>query len=260
LFSDSCDFTITYLPSAQIGINLQQRQPKPSDRLLSVEDPDETLNLAKFESEVISQMFDNGKRLQSKHASKKQVEEALSAEYSIFHFTGHGIHNFRNPEKSELALADGQKLTLEEISKKNLKSYNLVTLSACETGITGNQTITTEYVGLVSGFLRQGVAHVVSTLWTVESAATALVMIEFYRQWKAGKTKSVALAEATQWLRKLTVQQLKEWYEALVAQLSPEFSLFIETELYRLGKMEADKKLYDHPYYWAAFTITGKPC
>ena len=235
LFCDSCDFTITYLPSAQIGINLQQRQPNPSNHLLSVEDPDETLNLAKFESEVISQMFDNGKRLQSKHASKKQVEEALSAEYSIFHFTGHGIHNFRNPEKSELALADGEKLTLEEISKKNLKIYNLVTLSACETAITGNQTITTEYVGLVSGFLRQGVAYVVSTLWTVESAATALVMIEFYRRWKADKSKAVALAEATQWLRHLTVQQLKEWYEALLAQLPPKFSLLTETELYKLG-------------------------
>jgi CHAT domain-containing protein/Flp pilus assembly protein TadD len=260
LFSDNGDFTITYLPSAQIGINLQQRQPNPIDYLLNVEDPDDTLNLAKFESEAISQMFDNGKRFKSKHATKKQVEDALSAEYSIFHFTGHGIHNFRNPEKSELALADGEKLTLEEICKKTLKSYNLVTLSACETAITGNQTITTEYVGLVSGFLSQGVAHVVSTLWTVKSAAAALVMIEFYRRRQSGKTEAAALAEATQWLKELTVQQLKEWYEAFLTQLPPEICIVVEDEVYKLGKMEPDKKLYNHPYYWAAFTITGKPC
>ncbi len=254
------NFTMTYLPSAQIGINLQQRQPNPIDYLLNVEDPDDTLNLAKFESEAISQMFDNGKRFKSKHATKKQVEDALSAEYSIFHFTGHGIHNFRNPEKSELALADGEKLTLEEICKKTLKSYNLVTLSACETAITGNQTITTEYVGLVSGFLSQGVAHVVSTLWTVKSAAAALVMIEFYRRRQSGKTEAAALAEATQWLKELTVQQLKEWYEAFLTQLPPEICIVVEDEVYKLGKMEPDKKLYNHPYYWAAFTITGKPC
>ncbi|HEY9707589.1 MAG TPA: CHAT domain-containing protein, partial [Oculatellaceae cyanobacterium] len=144
-----------------------------------------------------------------------------------------------------------------------LSNYNLVTLSACETAITGNQTITTEYVGLVSGFLSQGVAHVVSTLWTVESAATALVMIEFYRWRQAGKSEAVALAEATQWLRHLTVQQLKEWYEAFLSKLPPNelrISAFVETEVYRLGRMEPDRKLYDRPYYWAAFTITGKPC
>jgi tetratricopeptide (TPR) repeat protein len=260
LFNSNSDFRITYLPSAQIGINLQRRQPNPADYLLSVEDPDDTLNFAKFESEAISQMFNSSKRLKSKHANKKQVKDALSGEYSVFHFNGHGIHNFNNPQESELALADGEKLTLEEIYLNNLSNYNLVTLSACETAITGNQTITTEYVGLVSGFVSRRVAFVVSTLWTVESTATALVMIEFYRLRQVGKSEPVALVEAIHWLKALTVQQLKEWYEALLGQQSPEFRTFIETELYRLGKMEADKKLYDHPYYWAAFTITGKPC
>ena len=43
-----------------------------------------------------------------------------------------------NPKKSELSLADGDKLTLEEICQKILINYNLVALSACETAITGN--------------------------------------------------------------------------------------------------------------------------
>ena len=267
LFSEKIAFTITYLPSAQIGINLQERQLNPTNHLLSVEHPTNqgfaSLQFAQVESEAISQMFDEPKRIQSEHATKNQVEDALSSEYSIFHFTGHGTHNFSNPKKSELALADEDKLTLEEITQKNLSNYNLVTLSACETAITGNRTITTEYVGLVSGFLSQGVAHVVSTLWTVESAATALVMIEFYRRRQAGKSEAVALAEATQWLRHLTVQQLKEWYEAFLTKLPLDelrIRAFVETELYRLGRMEPDRKLYDRPYYWAAFTITGKPC
>jgi CHAT domain-containing protein len=88
-------------------------------------------------------------------------------------------------------------------------------------------------------------------------------MIEFYRRRQAGKSEVAALAEATQWLKELTVQQLKKWYEAFLIKLPLDelrISAFIETELYRLGRMKADKKLYNHPYYWAAFTITGKPC
>lgn len=103
----------------------------------------------------------------------------------------------------------------------------------------------------------------VSTLWTVGSVATALVMIEFYRRRQVGKSETTALAEATQWLKELTVQQLKGWYEVFLTKLAPDelrISAFIETEIYRLSKMKSDKKLYNHPYYWAAFLITGKPC
>jgi CHAT domain-containing protein len=54
---------------------------------------------------------------------------------------------------------------------------------------------------------------------------------------------------------------LKQWYEDFLNQLPDEESKirpFLETEVDKISKIESDKKLYKHPYYWAAFIITGK--
>jgi CHAT domain-containing protein/Flp pilus assembly protein TadD len=263
--NDKANFTITYLPSAQIGINVQQREQNPNNRLLSVENPTSegltSLEFAKIESTIISKLFDNCTRIHSENATNTQIAEELAADYSIFHFAGHGSYNFTNPKQSALVLAANEKLTVAEIYQKELAKYNLVSLSVCETYLTGNQTITSEYVGLISSFVSRGVGNVIGTLWTVESQATALLMIDFYKRRKQNKSEAKALAEAIHWLKELTVQQLKETYESLIQQLLPDelqINVFLETEVYRLGKMKADQKLYEHPYYWAAFTHTGK--
>ncbi|MBD6618510.1 tetratricopeptide repeat protein [Komarekiella sp. 'clone 1'] len=261
------NFTITYLPSAQVGLSIKTEniQQWHNQLLLSVEYPDSVsypqLKFAKLESEIVSQMFDNTQRFQGTQATKNLVENAF-ADYNIFHFTGHVTNNLSEPKKSELALAGEDKLTLEEIHQKNLASLNLVTLSACENISTSNHNISTEYVGLVSSFLSGGVPHVVSTLWTVESSASALVMIEFYRRLQPNKSATTALAEATVWLKKLTAGELTKWYEDLLNNLQPEelrIKAYLATQLYRSSKMVSEKKLYNHPYYWAAFMITGKP-
>jgi CHAT domain-containing protein/Flp pilus assembly protein TadD len=265
--SSNANYTITYLPSAQIGLSLNsQLEPQGyEEKLLSIEHPNSTdyppLKFAKLESETISQMFNKPKRYQGAQATKNVVEYALSCEYNIFHFTGHATDNFIEPKKSQLVLSGEDKLTLEEICEKTLTSYNLVTLSACETAITSKQTITTEYLGLANGFLNRGSAHVIRTLWTVESTANALLMIEFYRRRQPNKLEATALAEATKWLKELTVGELNKWYENLLSTLPAEefrFKAYLATEMYRTRKVAANEKLYNQPYYWAAFTIAGK--
>ncbi len=260
-------YTITYLPSAKIGLSITDKLLKKQQQqsLLIVEHPNSrdypALKFAKLESEAISQMFDNRLQIIGAQATKNDVENALSGNYNIFHFTGYGIDNFSNPQQSQLALVAEEKLTLTEICQHNLTNYNLVTLSACETAINSNQTITTEYAGLVSGFLSQGVTHVVSTLWTVESVASALVMIYFYQRIKLGKSPAIALTEATDWLKQLTAGELKIWYEELLNKMSTEgfrIRAHLATELYKTSQAATNEQLYNHPYYWGAFTITGK--
>ena len=104
--------------------------------LLSVEHPTSEglspLEFAQFESEVICQIFPNRTRIPSEQATKEVLQNALSQDYGIFHFTGHGTYNFQDPALSYLALADADKLTLTEIYKQfnltnqiNLKSYRV---------------------------------------------------------------------------------------------------------------------------------------
>lgn len=269
LFPDN--FTITYLPTAKIALK-QSKLPKwnhtyndSTVKFLSVEHPfrsgDVSLEFAEVESEIIARMFPNCTRISSEQATQNAVESALPNNYNIFHFTGHGEYNFHNPASSELKLVEKDKITLENICKFDLRSYQVVTLAACETAITGDRTITSEYVGLTSGFIGCGVSHVVSTLWTVESAASALVMIEFYQGLQQGKTEAVALREATNWLRNITVDELEKWYRLQIAKIPENQSIlrrFLQRQATNLtNKFKISKTPYNHPYYWAAFTITG---
>ena len=261
----SSKFAISYLPSLQIGLNLQQKKSstnKSSLKLLSVEHPDTKdyppFKSAKLAALAISQMFDNPRRIQGAKATKSEVENALIGNYNIFNFYGYASDIKVNPSISEILLAGEDKITLEEICTKPLNRYDLFTLSASE--ITANkQKITTEYAGLTSALLSQGVSNVVNTLWRVESTANALVTIEFYRRLQS-QTPVFALAEAVEWLRELTAGELTKWYESLLDQLPPEglrMKAQLATQLYRTSQMEADTKLYNHPYYWAAFVIGG---
>ncbi|OKH30505.1 prenyltransferase [Nostoc calcicola FACHB-389] len=273
IFTDN--FTITYLPSAQIGINLKSLRETNVTAihqlpLLSVEHPKREdfpmLPHAEIESAAITQLFQNPtpKRIAEEVATNTTVKAALKDSYNIFHFTGHSTYNFHNPQESALALNAKEFLTLGEICNiENMKIYQLVSLSSCETAITSNQTITAEYVGLVSAFLYQGVTNVVSTLWTVTDDASSFLMIYFYWQIKKGKSPAVALDKARKWLRNLTFSKLERIYRVIFVKLpSDEMPLrpFIRRKLNQISQMELLEKKeqhFQHPYYWAGFIITG---
>ncbi len=267
LFSDNL-FTITYLPSIQVGIDRLDRQPSPSMSLLLVESPDPLL-FAEIEAPAIANFHLNCNTISSSQATTDNLKEALQQAADIFHFTGHAYHNTKQPSQSALILKNKQPLTSQEIAKFDLKSYYLVCLSACETGITGKEELIDEFVGLASSFLAAGAVYALSTLWIVDEISSALMMIRFYQILNEQRCQhklhpALALKEAQKWLRTITYSELSNWYLEL-SEITKDNSgcsqdLRDEANLIRRdsAKIESDKPPYADLYHWAGFTITGK--
>jgi CHAT domain-containing protein len=276
-------FAVTYLPSAQLGLDLQSRESKVGDRILCVQDPtsapdsnekknNDQLKWAKREVDSILSFYSKAQPslIAGTAATKTALEASLGTSYDCLHFTGHGGHDndIESPLNSALSLADNDKLTLKDIFQLNLQNYSLVCLSACETGITSSQEIIDEYIGLVSGFLSAGAAHVISTLWPVEDESSALLMIQFHRLLQQQTlSPAQALTQAQEWLRTITYKDLSNWYQSLANELdtiepgctrAEDFGALARKAQRKFQDNELTTPPYEHPYHWAGFTVTGK--
>jgi CHAT domain-containing protein len=204
-------------------------------------------------------MFSQVTLIENSDATHDHLQQTLPTPHQVFHFTGHGAYNSTNPVQSCLFLHGTDQLTLGDIVRLDFSSYYLICLAACETAVTGDQTITDEYVGLVSAFLKAGATYIISTLWTVESAATAFLMVEFYQQLQAGTPPVAALKVAQTWLQSATSDQLIDWVNIVIPSLSQQraLQLILEDRRDWLNTLDNPNPPYSDPYYWAAFTISG---
>ena len=142
--------------------------------------------------------------------------------YGILHLATHAIYNDSNPEFSYLAFGNDAKdlLYVSDLYNLNLNA-NLVTLSACESGI-GDLKRGEGLLSLARGFYFSGTKSIASTLWKINDASSAQLMSDFYKNLAQEQTKQIALQQAK-------IDFLKE---------------------------NKDNAL-SHPYYWSAFVLSG---
>jgi CHAT domain-containing protein len=105
------------------------------------------------------------------------------------------LHVATHFNESQLLLANGDLLSMRTLrSDPTLArgTHGLVTLSACNTSMGGNERAGAEFEGLATTLLKKGARAVIATLWEVHDTGTARLMQAFYSARGAQRERSKA--------------------------------------------------------------------
>jgi CHAT domain-containing protein/tetratricopeptide (TPR) repeat protein len=262
----ACDrFHVSYAPSIEVLARCRDEVRKRTRTdLYAAINPgqDARLMFTEVEGEEVSNMFiERTVHLGSQATLAAFTASAQTAGY--VHMSCHASFDWQDPPRSGLELARSR-LTVAFLRDGSVKmpEARLVALSACETGISDALgQAPDEYVGLPAGFLISGVPCVLSTLWAVPDFSTALLMREFYRNHvRGGATIVAALRTAQLSVRDLKADSVADLAEGFCRR-SPDpirKVLFNVSRYYRSrSKADPEDRPFSHPYYWAAFSVSG---
>jgi len=143
------------------------------------------------EAQLVQRLF--GGTLCTGETANRNVLQAAPTQ--ILHIAAHGQHRLDQPDLSYLQLADGQMYADDTLQQD--MSYELVTLSGCETG-RANVTASDELIGLGRGFLYAGTGALLVSMWQVADTSTLYFMERLYTTLSKGASKAAALREAQQ--------------------------------------------------------------
>jgi CHAT domain-containing protein len=186
--------------------------------------------------------------------TEKAMEEQLSGAHGVVHIASHFVFKPGDDGDSYLLLAGkdeggaGFHLTVADFRDNRnltLRHTDLLTLSACETGMSGSAGNGREVDGLGTTAQLKGAKAVISSLWSVNDASTGQLMGDFYKRWAEGGGK-VTKVEA------LRNAQL----DLLLGQVKPNASGTGRGFVAEKTTLDAPSG-YSHPYYWAPFVLMG---
>lgn len=215
-------YSIRLLPSASVLKFLKTHNDIP-DNILAFGNPDlgsREYDLPGSQREVrsIAKEFSKSVILLRGKASKQNLIE-YGAKYKYLHFATHGIYDPENPLHSGLFLA-GDDPSQGMLTVNELYSLKLnADMVTLSACETGLGKVSNgeDVVGLTRGFLFAGSSTVIASLWQVDDRITAKLMKSMYDNLKH-EDKRAALRDA---------------------------------------QLKVKDKYKRHPYYWAAFQLTG---
>jgi CHAT domain-containing protein/Flp pilus assembly protein TadD len=217
------DYEVAYLPSAS-AIERDRTEPA-SGTLLAMAPSEPDLVYTQMEVRNISRYFRPPQTVLSGSFATKPQFEMLAGSYRVIHLATHGYFDKFNPLFSgiEFQSSKGEsgRLDVYDVLRLRLRS-DLVTLSACETGLSSGffseLPAGDEFVGLTTALLSAGSTAVIASLWNANDSSTATFMQKFYKfQGHADRVAAISRAQR---------------------------------EMITAGGR------YSHPFYWAPFVLT----
>ena len=150
-----------------------------------------------------------GEALVGTDATRREWLARDPGRYRYLHFATHAVLDDETPQRSALLLADGP-LGLQQIRRLRL-SADVVTLSACETGI-GPQLAGEGIIGLPHAFIEAGARAVIVSLWRVRDPDAERYMVDLYTGIQRGLSPEDAmLAVRKSRLRSNAAQSPARW-------------------------------------------------
>ena len=151
--------------------------------ILVFADPDGSLPAADKEAAAIAGLIPGVSVMAGAQASKDRFVTA-APRATVVHVAAHAEFDPLDPLSSRIRLAgktgETGDLQAQEVYGLQLGHVDMLVLSACETSI-GSPSPGDEVIGFNRSFLTAGVRNLVSTLWSVNDQATALLMAVFYK-------------------------------------------------------------------------------
>lgn len=199
------------------------------------------------ELQLISEQFWKGNRfLNQDFTLERLLQERQRTQAGIVHLATHAEFNPGKPDRSYIQLWN-RRINLGEMSSIawSNPALHLLVLSACDTAI---DSVDAElgFTGLAAA---SGVHSVMGSLWEVSDIGTLALMSEFYIQLQKSSTRAEALRRAQVALRDGTVRIENG---ALITST-------IRVPLPPALQQSSEARSFEHPFYWAAFTLVGNP-
>jgi CHAT domain-containing protein len=276
------NYEIVYAPSLEaLFASHAQISKVANPSLAAVVNPTEDLPATENEGAIVSSFFPANARtiLAKDAATPSAVLRALQGR-THWHFASHGTFSWGNARESALLMHGQAPLSVGRLLESGgLGRPRLVVLSACESGLYGIDHNPDEFIGLPGAFTTLGAAGVLGSLWPVQDDATALLISKFYQFHIAeALPPATALRQAQAWLRSATKEDLLGFTAGAVAQGRLETRHLRELEQALAGnssrsliraltdgspqnsktiEIKPQARPYEHPYFWAAFVLTG---
>lgn len=276
---------LVYAPSATVLLRnavarLQSARPEqkeqPAFPCLSVGHNGGAVQLrfAEDEAQCVAALV-QGHHLTGDAATKANLL-ARASQYAMLHLSCHGTFDAASPLDSALHLSHDEKLTAREVLEKLHLRSRLVTLSACESGLSQVRR-GDELFGLVRAFLFAGAEALIVTQWRVDERSTHILMERLYSNIRQNMSIPQALKEAQLYLRSLT----KDEAGAVLQRLSKESNkpkagqgrlLDAQQNLVAKGEHlffqkssrtplsdaeQTPERVFEEPYHWAPFVLIG---